>query len=115
MEKTTTTIQLSIKQKEYTMQFAAENEDKSFNQVVREALAAYTGYDLQAEKDSCVERRGRPRKYLTPEAKREAARLRAQEKADLARRLLEDHKRQQRRRDAENMEKSLAAKGVLLN
>lgn len=109
MEKTTLVLTLSILLKEHAATFA-QSQNRSLSEVVREALAQYTGYDLVAERGKHIERRGRPKKYNTDEERKEAARQRSRERDDLTRRLLEDHRRQQRQRDADILRQSLERK-----
>lgn len=113
MGKVVISVKLSEEQRDHADVFASKH-GKSLTCVIREALAKYTEYDLEEEKRNQVERRGRPRKYNTPEEAREAARQRARNNYDIQRRLLEDHRKQQRQRDAERMAESLIRRGVSL-
>jgi len=113
MAKVIITVKLSEEQRDHADKFA-QRGDKSLTCVIREALAQYTGYDLEEEKRNQVERRGRPRKYSTPEEAKEAARQRARDRYDIQRRLLDDHRAQQRQRDAQRIAESLIRRGVSL-
>ncbi len=112
MEKTTLVVQLSILQKQHADQEAAK-QGISLSMFVRRALATASGYDLDAEIASTVERRGRPKKYANNEERQEAARKRQAERDELKRKLLEAHEREQRRRDTQGIERSVQRKGVL--
>jgi hypothetical protein len=105
-EMTTMVISISCLQKEHAAQFAHDNKT-SLSKLVREALAAATEYDLEGENKNRKETRGRPRKYETEEERKEAARERTRERDELTRRLLLDHQRQERQRDAEALQRSL--------
>lgn len=111
-EMTSLVVSISILQKEQAATFAQQN-NVSLSSVVRRALAEATGYDLEEEIGSKIERRGRPRKYASDEDRKEAARERTRVRDELTRRLLEDHQQQIRRRDAEKLEASLRKRGVL--
>lgn len=75
----------------------------SVSDVVRLAIATTIGYDMGKP----VERRGRKAKYNTPEARREAARLRSQTERAIQSELSKSYSTEERRRVVERMRKSL--------
>lgn len=115
LEKTPVLIQFTFQQKEFCER-VAQSKDISFSRLVRVALAEYCGYDLSAEDamNKASNKAGRPRIYATSADREQAARERASQKESLTRKLLEDHQKQQRRKDAAQMEKSLLSRGISL-
>jgi hypothetical protein len=78
----------------------------SVSDVVRHAIANTIGYDLGVP----VETRGRKAKYLTPEARKEAAKQRAQRERDIARELSRSFTAEDRQRVVAKIQKDLEAK-----
>ncbi len=109
MEKTTLVVPISIVQKEFAAEFAVA-KDMSLSKLVREAIAQYTGYDLEAENKNKIERRGRPSKYATDEERKEAIKERTRKRDELRKLLLENHMREQRKKDAAKLQASLDRK-----
>lgn len=111
-EMDTIVAKVSILQKNQAGEWASKH-DMSVSKLVRLALAAYTGYDLEAELATRVETRGRPRKYATPAEAAEAARKRTRERDELARALVQNYHAEQREKDVLGIQRSLERRGKL--
>lgn len=110
-EKTTLVVPISTVQKDATGVYA-QSHDMSVARLVREAIAAYIGYDLTQEQGT-TGKRGRPAKYTNDEDRKQAARRRSSERYDLIRRLKEDHQRLEREKAAAALQASLDRRALL--
>lgn len=77
-----------------------QNEARS--SVIRQAIAAFIGYDLSAEPKA-----QRQKKYASPEERKKAAKARSQARRELTRRLLEAYEKAEKEEDIEALIKSL--------
>lgn len=88
----------------------AQSKKRSTADVVRTAIADMIGYDLKAEKANSIERRGRPKVYATEAERKAAVAQRAKEQRAEARRLVDQYRQQQARRDMAAFRKSVEDK-----
>jgi hypothetical protein len=88
----------------------AQSRCLSIAQVAREAIAERIDYDLDAEANRKVERRGRPKQYETKEQRRSASRQRAKDRRALNKRLLNDYVTQQARTERSAFKAAVEAK-----
>lgn len=106
MAQTTVVIGCSAELKAALNAWAFEH-DMSANEVSRQALSAFIGYDLESEKAAKTERRGRPRKYNDDKARKAAAAERARVQRKTARELVAQYRRQQAREDMAKFRQSV--------
>lgn len=93
-------------------EFAA-SQRMSMNEVVLQAVAQYIGYDLDLERRNRTETRGRPKKYHTPEQRKEAARERARRRNLMVKAVIADVEKQDRLKAVEALQSSLERRGKL--
>jgi hypothetical protein len=100
--------------KEAIGEFAAAN-DQSMADVIRSAVAAKIGYDLEKDaQDRSEGRRGRPKVYGSKEERRAASRQRSKDRRALTKQLLEDFNRQQAKEQLAKMAESVEAREQLV-
>lgn len=105
MARTSQIIGMSEELKQALGEWAFAN-NTSVADAGRRAIAAFIDYDLEAEDEGSS--RGRPRTYANKTERRAAARARNKERRELAKRLIEQHEREQRDAELAKMAASVA-------
>lgn len=82
----------------------------STNEACRRALAVFAGYDLESERTSRVENRGRPRIYKDDAERRKAASDRAKATRKMGKELVAQYRQQAARADMQRFRESVEAK-----
>lgn len=105
-------VKMSSSMKEHVATYAATH-NMTLSELMRSAAAQWTGYDVDSDLE--MEVRGRPRKYESDEARKEAARQRYADKVEHERLVLAAVMKHERLEGAAALEDWLKARGISLD